>query len=158
MDDVTVAMSIIFYSLVETHTFRCTNTCHACMNNVYVCTHTGTGTHMETHTLSSSSNTVGYTPPLLAALDLQWAVSFQLLMPRGACFYSSAPGPPSAFNQQVSCGPVSNQQPSTGRLQAPWGPQLGGRREEEGAGEGEEGSWQERLRWNHAMLLGQRAV
>lgn len=53
----------------------------------------GTSTHTWTHTLSSSSNTDGYTPPLLAALDLQWPVSLQLLMPLGACFTALPQGP-----------------------------------------------------------------
>lgn len=47
----------------------------------------------QTHTLSSSSNADGYTPPPLAALDLQWPVSLQLLMPRGACFTALPQGP-----------------------------------------------------------------
>ncbi len=50
-------------------------------------------THTRTHTCSSCSNTDGYTPPLLAALDLQWPVSLQLLMPRGACFTALPQGP-----------------------------------------------------------------
>lgn len=53
-----------------------------------------TSTHTWTHTLSSSSNTDGYrTPPLSAALDLQWPVRLQLLMPRGACFTALPQGP-----------------------------------------------------------------
>jgi len=64
-----------------------------CINIIYVCMIEQTHTHTHTLSLSSSSNTDGYTPLLLAAVDLQWPVSLQLLMPRGACFTARPQGP-----------------------------------------------------------------
>lgn len=62
---------------------------HTCNNIMYLLTYTTE----QAHTLSSSSYTDGHISPLLAALDLRWPVSLQLLMPCGACFTALPRGP-----------------------------------------------------------------
>ncbi len=119
-------------------------------------TSTHTHGHTHTHTLSSSSNTDGYTPPLLAALDLQWPVSLQLLMPRGACFTALPQGPNRLSISRWAAALFPINSPVQAGCRHPGAPSWeGGERRR---WRGREGSWQERLRWNHAMLPGQRAV
>jgi len=118
------------------------------------------GTHTDTHILLFSSSTDGYTPWLLAALDLQWPVSLQLLMPRGACFTALPQGPNRLSISRWAAALFPINSPVQESCKHPGVPAW---REERGGGGrggefGREGSWQERLRWNHAMLLGQRAV
>lgn len=122
---------------------------------LFACAYRTRDTHTWICTLSSSSNTDGYTPPLLEALNLQWPVRLQLLMPCGACFTALPQGPNRLSISRWAAALFPINKLSTGRLQAPWGPSLEGG---ESRRNGSEGSWQERLRWNCAMLLGQRAV
>ena len=47
-------------------------------------------THTHTHMRATAQMDI---PPLLAALDLQWPIRLQPLMPRGACFTALPRGP-----------------------------------------------------------------
>ena len=130
-----------------THTHRKSCTCAHIRNKAH--------THGHTHTHSSSSNPDGYTAPLLAALDLQWPVSLQLLMPRGACFTALPQGPNRLSISRWAAALFPINSPVQAGCRHPGAPSLeGGERRRRGM----ELSWQERLRWNHATLPGQRAV